>query len=142
MRLSPYLQALLVPTHTHTFLTCRGSKYYPGSMDRASPWSRFVGEMNRASRALGLADTRFGNPHGMMHERHRSTAWDMAVLAFHAMRDPVLQGIAATRRHAVTLETVRAEPPTLAGSRLTSLPPCPSGPAAAAVGAGQWGGGV
>lgn len=68
--------------------------------------------MNRAVRALGLASTRFGNPHGMMHDRHQATAWDMAVLAVHAMRDRVLQRIAATRRHAVTLETVRyASPP-------------------------------
>lgn len=52
-----------------------------GSVDK------FVAQMNRKAKALGLKNTSFANPHGLDAESHYSTARDMAVLASAAMDD-------------------------------------------------------
>ena len=56
-----------------------------------------VAEMNRIAEELGLADTRFVNPHGLDAKGHFSTARDLSVLAAAAMADPRLREITKTR---------------------------------------------
>jgi D-alanyl-D-alanine carboxypeptidase len=48
---------------------------------------RFVAEMNRAARRLGLTGTNFANPHGLHHEQQVTTARDMGLLAATILRE-------------------------------------------------------
>ncbi|HXH81846.1 MAG TPA: D-alanyl-D-alanine carboxypeptidase family protein [Candidatus Tectomicrobia bacterium] len=47
----------------------------------------FVARMNETGRRLGLADTRFANPHGLPDPQQRSTARDLAALTARLLRD-------------------------------------------------------
>ena len=57
----------------------------------------FVERMNETARQLGMASTSFANPNGLDHEKHYSTARDMAVLACAAMENETLLRIASTK---------------------------------------------
>ena len=52
---------------------------------------RFVALMNARARQLGLADTRFANPHGLDAPGHVSSARDATLLARVAMRNPFIR---------------------------------------------------
>jgi D-alanyl-D-alanine carboxypeptidase len=56
----------------------------------------YVGWMNDRVSALGLRDTHFVTPSGMDADEHFSSAYDMALLARYAMRNPVFRTIVAT----------------------------------------------
>lgn len=45
----------------------------------------FVYLMNEKAAWLGMTNTKFANPHGLDHEKHYSTAYDMAILMQYAM---------------------------------------------------------
>ena len=60
---------------------------------------QFIGWMNDEAAALGLADTHFVNPSGMDAAGHYSSAYDMAMLARYAMRNPTFRALAGTSRH-------------------------------------------
>jgi D-alanyl-D-alanine carboxypeptidase/D-alanyl-D-alanine carboxypeptidase (penicillin-binding protein 5/6) len=47
----------------------------------------FVKLMNERAERMGLKDTRFANPSGLDAEGHYSTAYDMALLTMHALRN-------------------------------------------------------
>ena len=53
----------------------------------------FVGWMNEMVARWGLEDTHFANPSGLDHDDGYSTAFDMAVIARHAMMNPVIADI-------------------------------------------------
>lgn len=57
----------------------------------------FVVLMNERARSLGLADTSFGNPHGLDAENHYTTANDLLALAEAFLADPLLARLARTR---------------------------------------------
>ena len=57
----------------------------------------FVERMNREAGALGLAHTRFANPHGLDSPDNRSTARDLALLTAAALEDPLFAEIVSTR---------------------------------------------
>jgi serine-type D-Ala-D-Ala carboxypeptidase (penicillin-binding protein 5/6) len=61
--------------------------------------TRFVGWMNELVDRLGLANTRFKNPHGLDQEGHVSSAYDMAIIGRALMRQPVLARIVSEERH-------------------------------------------
>lgn len=48
----------------------------------------FVRQMNEKAQELGLKNTRFANPHGLDAAGHYASAFDLALLASHAMEDP------------------------------------------------------
>jgi len=58
----------------------------------------FAAQMNRIVEELGLKDTHFVNPHGLDHEEHYSTAYEMAILTRHAMKNERLKTIVSTRK--------------------------------------------
>ena len=62
---------------------------------RGEPVAEFVAEMNRLAKAIGMTQTRFGNPHGLERKGVRafSTAADMARLSIYAMRRNALNFI-------------------------------------------------
>ncbi|MBX5466560.1 MAG: D-alanyl-D-alanine carboxypeptidase [Firmicutes bacterium] len=50
----------------------------------------FVAAMNRTAARLGMRQTHFQNPHGLHHPQHYATAYDLGLLARHAVRHPLL----------------------------------------------------
>ena len=56
----------------------------------------FVASMNALVARLGLADTKFGNPHGLHDDSTYTTAHDLAVLTRYAMTLPTFETIAGT----------------------------------------------
>jgi D-alanyl-D-alanine carboxypeptidase (penicillin-binding protein 5/6) len=49
--------------------------------------------MNRHVKAFHLKQTRFTNPHGLADKGNHSTAFDIAVLAFNALKDNYFKGV-------------------------------------------------
>jgi len=58
----------------------------------------FVARMNRRARELGLASTRFANPHGLDARGHHSSVRDLVRVAEEAMRFPAFRRVAAQER--------------------------------------------
>ncbi len=61
----------------------------------------FVKMMNDEALKLGLTDTHFTNPHGLDNEEHYTTAYDLAVLADHAMDEPLFKEIVSTAKKVI-----------------------------------------
>jgi D-alanyl-D-alanine carboxypeptidase len=59
--------------------------------------SRFVDLMNEKARALGMEDSHFRSPSGLIDRDNYSTAWDMASLARYAMWNPRFRAVVRTR---------------------------------------------
>jgi D-alanyl-D-alanine carboxypeptidase len=57
----------------------------------------FVGQMNDAAAELGLHDTHFSTPSGVIDADNHSSAWDLAALARVALRDSRFRRIVRTR---------------------------------------------
>jgi D-alanyl-D-alanine carboxypeptidase (penicillin-binding protein 5/6) len=70
--------------------------------------SAFVEAMNQKAAELGLADTRFANPHGLDASGHHSSARDTTALLRHALGVPFLRD--ALGRTSVTLPGGRTFP--------------------------------
>jgi D-alanyl-D-alanine carboxypeptidase len=59
----------------------------------------FIDMMNERVRAMGLRNTHFTNPHGLDDWEHYSSAYDMAAITRHAMRNQRFREIANTPVH-------------------------------------------
>lgn len=57
----------------------------------------FVKMMNSFARDIGCVDTHYVNPHGLHDDNHYSSAYDLALLARYAMKNPEFRKIVATR---------------------------------------------
>jgi len=62
--------------------------------------------MNEKARALGAKNSHFENPHGLTSAQHYSTAYDLAVITSHALRDERFAGIVAQRQRPLTYENL------------------------------------
>jgi D-alanyl-D-alanine carboxypeptidase (penicillin-binding protein 5/6) len=71
--------------------------------------SRFVALMNEKAGALGMKETHFRSPSGLIDRDNYSTAWDMAALSRYAMWKPRFRAVVRTR-----VKLVRWAPPTYA----------------------------
>jgi D-alanyl-D-alanine carboxypeptidase len=60
---------------------------------------KFVAEMNQKAQELGLRDTHFVNPHGLLDPGQYSCARDLAVLGQYALSIPVIQQISSGRTY-------------------------------------------
>ncbi len=58
----------------------------------------FADEMNRVAKELSLKDTHFVNPHGLDHEEHYTTAYELALIARAALQNPVIREIVSTKK--------------------------------------------
>jgi D-alanyl-D-alanine carboxypeptidase (penicillin-binding protein 5/6) len=63
---------------------------------------KFAVEMTRRAAQLGARQTKFSNPHGLHQEEHYTTAYDMALLAAHAMTLPEFREMALTREKKIS----------------------------------------
>lgn len=64
----------------------------------------FSALMNRRARELGARHSRFRNPHGLTQDGHLSTAYDLAQIFRHALRDAVFAELVQTRNAALRVE--------------------------------------
>ena len=64
----------------------------------------FAALMNRKAEALGLMATHFTNPHGLDHEDHYTTAYDLAKIAAYALQNPLFATICGTTRKTIPLK--------------------------------------
>lgn len=58
---------------------------------------KFVEQMNLRAKQLGAKDTHFTNPHGLHHANHYSTAYDLALIARHAIKLPEFNQMVQTK---------------------------------------------
>ncbi len=58
---------------------------------------RFAERMNRLVASYGCTDTHLVNPHGLFHEDHYTTAYDLAIIADHLLSEPTLAEIVKTK---------------------------------------------
>ncbi len=65
--------------------------------------AEFAELMNRKAAELGLTDTHFVNPHGLDHEEHYTTAYELAMITREALENPVFREICSTRRKTIPL---------------------------------------
>ena len=58
----------------------------------------FLHRMNTEARRLGMHDTRYRSPSGVIDEGNYSTAWDLAALTRYAFRNPRFRDLVRTKR--------------------------------------------
>lgn len=61
----------------------------------------FINMMNRRADTLGLHNTHFVNPHGLHHENHYSTAYDLALLTKAALANPIFAEVVGAQRKVI-----------------------------------------
>ncbi len=55
----------------------------------------FVKEMNRRAKEIGMKQTNFTNTHGLHEDNHYSSAYDLYLMSYEAMKHPLFREIAA-----------------------------------------------
>lgn len=66
--------------------------------DNAGTMEAFALKMTQRARELGATQTSFRNPHGLHHVEHYTTPHDLAVIARHAMQQPLFRQVVSTQR--------------------------------------------
>ncbi|HEY6411042.1 MAG TPA: serine hydrolase, partial [Ktedonobacteraceae bacterium] len=61
----------------------------------------FVAEMNQRAKQLGLNDTHYMNPHGLLATGHYSSAHDLAILGQYSLSIPIIHQISGTQVHII-----------------------------------------
>ena len=61
----------------------------------------FMSELNSYLKNLGCKNTHFKNPHGIHLPKHKTTAYDMALVACEAAKEPKLRQIMKTQVHKI-----------------------------------------
>jgi D-alanyl-D-alanine carboxypeptidase len=61
----------------------------------------FVAKMNQRAAQLGMHDTHYMNPHGLLQQGHYSSAHDLAVIGRVSLGVPLLHTISATREYQI-----------------------------------------
>ncbi len=62
---------------------------------------KFVALMNQTAQQLGLYNTHYMNPHGLLATDHYSSAHDLALLGLDVMNNPTLHAISGTKTYAI-----------------------------------------
>ncbi|MDO8683308.1 MAG: D-alanyl-D-alanine carboxypeptidase family protein [Armatimonadota bacterium] len=63
--------------------------------------AKFIKMMNERANRLGANDTHFVNPHGLDAQGHYSSAYDLSLMARHAVKFPLFNEIVNTRKAAI-----------------------------------------
>ncbi|KAL4500476.1 hypothetical protein ABPG72_003427 [Tetrahymena utriculariae] len=58
-----------------------------------NPITYFIKEMNNFAEKLNMQDTYFTNPHGLMHKKNKSTSYDIGLLSYYLIHDPLIKQI-------------------------------------------------
>lgn len=59
----------------------------------------FVEELNQYLKEIGCTNTTFCNPHGLHHPKHKTTAYEMAIITKEALHYPLFREIVKTARY-------------------------------------------
>lgn len=62
----------------------------------------FMDLANRKARILGGVNTKFFNPHGLPHDQHLTTAYDLGIITRYAMQNPVFAAMVKTKETAIS----------------------------------------
>jgi D-alanyl-D-alanine carboxypeptidase len=68
----------------------------------------FVARMNQRAAQLGMHDTHYMNPHGLLEQGHYSSAHDLAVIGRASLGVPLLHAISATRQYQIPATSTHA----------------------------------
>lgn len=60
---------------------------------------KFADMMNDTAAKVGVTDSHFVTPHGLHHDEHYTTAYDLAKITSYAMKNPTFRQIVATKRY-------------------------------------------
>jgi serine-type D-Ala-D-Ala carboxypeptidase (penicillin-binding protein 5/6) len=103
-RAAPFREGLVAGQRVQAWKLFYGLLLFSGNDDAlalaiATAGSRgaFVAEMNREARRVGLRDTHFSTPSGVVDRANYSTAWDLSALTRYALRDARFRAIVRTR---------------------------------------------
>src|SRR5207253_622678 len=103
-RVAPFREGLRAGERVRAWKLFYGLLLYSGNDDAlalaigaAGGRPAFVKMMNAKARALGLHDSHFRGPSGVIDRDNYSSAWDMAALARYAMRNPRFRAVVRTR---------------------------------------------
>jgi len=102
-RVAPFKEGLRAGEHVKAWKLFYGLLLYSGNDDALAlaiaaggTRAQFVALMNEKARALGLKNTHFRGPSGLIDKDNYSTAWDLAALARFAMWNPRFRMIVRT----------------------------------------------
>lgn len=59
---------------------------------------KFIEKMNNKATEIGAYNTHFANPHGLDDDNHYTTAYDLAIIAGEAIKNPIFREIVSTKR--------------------------------------------
>ncbi len=59
----------------------------------------FIGMMNKRAKELGAYNSNFVNPHGLNADNHYSTAYDLAIISSHAMKNDLFREITSADKY-------------------------------------------
>jgi D-alanyl-D-alanine carboxypeptidase len=77
----------------------------------------FVAEMNQRAKQLGLNDTHYVNPHGLLATGHYSSAHDLAIIGQYTMSNPIIHKISGTQTYIIHQGGNHPEIPLLNGNQ-------------------------
>ena len=101
------VEAMLLPSGNdaaYVLATHAGRKLLGNSNASAEAASaKFVEEMNRQAKLLGMTGTNFANPDGIHKDNHYTTFADLAILGMLAMEEPTVLKYAPVSTETVTL---------------------------------------
>ena len=64
--------------------------------------SNFANLMNEEAKSIGARQTNFVNPHGLYDPNHFSTAYDLALIARHGLKNPVFARLVSTKEQPIS----------------------------------------
>lgn len=71
--------------------------------------THFVAEMNQKAKQLGMYDTHYMNPHGLLMTGHYSSAHDLAVIGRYSLSIPLIHQISGTKQYTIPQTAEHAE---------------------------------
>ncbi len=77
----------------------------------------FVADMNQRAHQLGLNDTHYMNPHGLLDTEHYSSARDLAVLGRYALNNPIIHKISGAETYDIPKTSTHPDHPLLNGNQ-------------------------
>lgn len=77
----------------------------------------FVAEMNQRAHQLGLNDTHYMNPHGLLATGNYSSARDLAILGLYTLNNPIIHKISGTETYDIPKTSTHPDHPLLNGNQ-------------------------
>ncbi|MBI1872210.1 D-alanyl-D-alanine carboxypeptidase, partial [Candidatus Collierbacteria bacterium] len=78
----------------------------------------FINQMNQKTVVLGLTDTRFANPSGLVNPNHYTTAKDLTIIAKEAISNALIRKIVATKQLEISDITGKLKYPLISTNQL------------------------